>query len=254
MRNRIWPILALSALAFAPLARAASDFDPTSLASLTTKLAEDLVTQVAISADHRAFEPASPLGLAIGLDVGLDFVASRMTADFRQALTVAGVQGSLPDYVLLPRLNIHKGLPWGVDLGFSYIGYQGNSITGYEAKWAFLRGAAVKPSVAVRVSHTASTLFFMKTNTTKIDAVVSKTVGWFLEPYLGAGLQIISGSIETPAGVPDLPADVPRSHSTASPHVYAGLPLKLVFLHLTAEYDYSFTGIQTFGTKISLDF
>jgi hypothetical protein len=246
--------LALDALARPAPTEAATQFDPTTLQSLTNQLAESLITQVGITGDHRAFEPASPLGLAIGLDVGVDTTASKMSQSFKDALTTAGVTGSKPDYIVLPRLNVHKGLPLGIDVGFSYVGYQKNSIYAGEAKYAFLRGGVVKPSVAARVSYTSSTLYFMKTHTTKIDVLASKTVGWFLEPYVGTGVQLVSGTVEVPVGVPGLPATVSASQSKSAMHVYGGLPIKLIFLHLTGEYDYSFTGITTAGLKVSFNF
>ncbi len=236
---------------WATTALALPGLDTTTLDALQASMVESLVKTVAIGADHRAYEPASPLGYVIGLDVGVDATVMSLPDDFKEALTVAGAGTNVPDVIPLPRLNIHKGLPWGVDLGFTYAGFQGNSLIGGDIKWAFLPGNAARPSVDARVSYSSSNLFFLKTKTAKVDVLASKKLGWVLDPYVGMGMQFASGEIQVPVGQS---LSVSGSHSASAFHMYAGLPIKLAFVKLTAEYDYSFIGMSSFGAKFSLSF
>lgn len=233
-------------------AGAIENFNAGNLSDVNQQAVESLIKTVAIGYDHRPFMPASPLELAIGLDIGVDIVAVKFPAETVQALRLATDRDNIPSTVPIPRFSIHKGLPWGIDLGMSWVSYQGNRIVGFDAKWAFLREKEHLPIVAFRTSANYLKLFFLETSTYKFDLLVSKKLGFLIEPYFGFGLQVASGKLEVASG--SLPAGVSGEASQVSPHLYLGLPLSLAILRLTAEYDYSFAGISSYGFKIGFSF
>jgi hypothetical protein len=230
-------------------ASALETFSFDDVADLTNAAAESLLKTVSIGADHHAYQPASPLGFKPGFDLGVDVTAIQLPAEFRSAMTQLG-NSDVPQFLPLPRLNIHKGLPFNIDLGFSWVAYQGNKIVGIEAQWAFLPGHKGMPAVAFRASQSYSDLFFLRTRTTAFDLVGSKKLGPIFEPYVGFGWQIGGGELNVP--LEDLPITVEASQTFNSGRVFAGFPIKLLVLRISPEYTYSFTKVSTFGLKVSL--
>lgn len=242
-------ISASSLLSGAPSAWALPTYSVTDLAALNDAYVQSLVTTVGIGGDYRALQSAAPLGAIIGLDIGFEVALIHTPDDFRQAIQQTTNQ-TAPDFLPLPRLNIHKGLPGNVDLGFSFVTYSGYTVFGGEVKYAILPGNTAAPAVAVRASYNVNSLFYLNTNTFKFDALVSKNLVLF-EPYFGLGIQSVSGDVKVPQGQ-SLPVGVSGSYSAAPMHFYVGTPLKFGLLHITAEYDHSFAGITTYGTKVSI--
>jgi hypothetical protein len=237
----------------APTAFATSNFTPGNFAALTSNaMTKSLVETVGLAADHRAYMPASALGMSIGFDLGVDVTSISLPSDFVTAMNAASAEGGVPSSLILPKLNIHKGLPGNFDIGFSGIWYQGNSVNGFEVKWAPLPGSAALPALAARLSYTNAKLFFLSTNTWKLDAVVSQDFV-FVEPYAGFGFQLVDGKVDV-SGATSLPAGVSASASSFTEHFYVGLPIKLFLLRVTAEYDINFSGVSQYGAKASLSF
>lgn len=252
LSRRLLPVLLVGSLLGGRAAWALPDFDPGDVSALSSANLEALVQTVAIGTDHRAYMTARPLGVT-GIDAGLELTLFRLPSEFLDAMTAAGVASGVPALLPVPRLNLHKGFPLGLDLGFSFVTLQGNRILGVEIQWAFLRTKPLLPFVALRASTTLSRLFFMNTRTYKADILASKGVGLLLEPYAGFGVQFSSGDLNVPVGGPGgLQLSVAGQKSSTDPHVFLGLPIKLVLLRVTAEYDYSFAGIQSYGIKASL--
>ena len=246
--------LSLSALG-SNAAWALPTYSPGNVSALTNDSVEALLKTIALGADHRAYMPASPLGMIIGLDVGLDVTGINVSDEFRQAMSAAGVSSSIPAFIPIPKLNVTKGLPLGIDLGMTFVGYQHNRILGAQIQWAFLNGAGMAPAAAVRLSQSYVDLFFMKTRVTKLDVLASRRFVYFFEPYVGAGLQVGSGSLDVPVSGPNgLKADVSGNTSFTAIHAFGGMKFNLSFLKLVTEVDRSFVGLTTFGGKFSFGF
>jgi len=249
----------LAAGAVAPLrAFAISTITPTDLSGFTDSMVSTLVQTVGIAADHHAYMPASSMGMLLGFDVGVDSTYVAFPAAFAAALAQASGQSSsqVPSGLLLPKLNAHKGLPFGIDVGASFMvlydsGQSVFTTYGGELKWTFVRGLAL-PSVAVRGSYTSNSLYFLNTNTTTVDLVVSKSL-ILLEPYVGGGMQFWSGSLSVPSSVPQA-SGLSLSASGSNPHFYGGAMLKLALLRLDIEADYSTMNLATLGGKVSIGF
>jgi len=248
-RNGFVFCLLLPFLGFSFSANAFTEFNAGALDSLTNAYTESLLETVAIGADHQAYRPASTLGIALGLDVGVDVTFITFPDEFQDALTTLG-NADVPSSIPLPRLSVYKGLPANFDLGFSYVGLSGMSIISGAVQWGVMQGVAY-PSLALRASYTTSNLWFLKTNTTTIDAVVSKGLV-VAEPYAGLGYQIASGNLDVTLS--DLPSGVTAEYSGSSLRAYLGVKLNLALLKITPQYTYSFTGLSNYGVKLSLAF
>jgi hypothetical protein len=249
-------LIAVAAQLFAREASAVS-FSPSAVSGLTEQgMVDSLLKTVAIGADHRDFMPASPMGILLGFDVGVNFTAIKLPTEFTNAL--ASVTGQTPpSYIPLPRVSLHKGLPFGVDLGFSYFSLTDPNFTikmyGGSIQWAFLDGNLALPAMAVRLTGDYSSLGFISTHTYKADLVVSKNF-YVVEPYFGLGLQKWSGDLNFSADLGSLPASVSASSSGTNTHYFGGLALKLLVLRITGEADYSSAGFVTYGLKAGFGF
>lgn len=257
MRSPIlFSLLTVSALlASAPRASAISNYSPSDLAGLTDNGSKALIKTVAVGANHRALLPARPLGMVIGLEAGLEVSAISLPDEFVSTLASVASESaaSIPTVIPVPRVSLHKGLPGGVDVGFSYASYRDYfKIYGGDLQWAFVRGGLASPSIAARLGASYNKLFFMETHTTTIDLVASKNF-YVIEPYVGAGVQFWSGDLSLGAAT-GLPLGTSTHQSATSPHVFFGLPIKLLFLKFTGEVDRSFAGVTSYGGKISLAF
>lgn len=228
---------------------AITSMTPGSFAALSEELVKTTVESVGIGASHRAMRSATPLGMIIGVDVSGSATLFQVPDDLKAALAAAQVQNA-PSTIPLPRLSIAKGLPFGVDLGFSWIGDGTNSLIGADIQYAFLQGGLALPSVAARVGMNWANIAYIKTRTTAFDVLVSKSLP-IIDPYVGAGYQFVSGSLDAPVGGAT-GLQVSGKASSSAPHLFVGLPIKLFVLKITGEYDYSFAGISTYGLKVGL--
>jgi hypothetical protein len=262
MKNCKSPRFAFVALSFASLFASGvaqaqfTGFTPTSLTSLTNTLVSDQLRTTAIGFDHRAYMPATALGMLIGVDIGVDGTLMNVPSDFRTAVSTITGQTStdIPSSLIIPRLNIHKGLPMGLDIGGSIVTLGSNlTLFGVDAKYEVIGGLTL-PAIAVRGSYNSAKFSFMSTTTWDVDVVVSKNFV-LIDPYFGAGMQFWSGSLTFDAAVAaTLPTTVATTASGSNPRFYVGLPIKLGFMRLTGQYDYSTSGVTSYGVKASLGF
>jgi len=258
-KKKIAPFLVFTALWAAP----AFGFNEYNLLNpnLDNTVIENLLKTASSASEHRPYSSASPLGIIIGLDLGIAITAAPVSAEFKQALSLATGQAEagIPAVVPVPQIAIRKGFPRGFDLGFTFassstlLGQAGLfSLYGGDIQWAFINGAGAKPALAARISYSNSQLWFLKTNTLALDFIASKNL-YIVDPYAGAGLRHWSGTLQLQP-LQELPYTVSGSKSATNPHIFIGLPIKMAFFHLTFEGDYNFNGTSTYGTKISLNF
>ena len=236
-------------------ARAIDNFNPVDVSGLTADGVNALLKTAAIGADHRPYRGASNLGVTLGLDIGMDVTVVKTPSEFVSAMTLITGQpaSQIPELLALPRLNLHKGLPWGVDLGFSYISYQSLfKVYGAEVSWNPLRGLPGLPNLQGRLSASYASLWFMQTHAYKMDVVASKAFA-VIEPYIGLGMQTWNGDLNLPVTVASgFQANVTGHAASTNLHIFGGLVLKLLVLKIAGEFDWSSAGVTSIGSKVSL--
>src|SRR5437870_1765688 len=91
---------------------------------LTTALANELTTDIGAILDMRPYEPATPLGISPGFDIGAQVVVGQLPSTFWTALSNAGM-GAGSGLPIFPAaaFTLHKGLG-DIDIGGSYLWYQ----------------------------------------------------------------------------------------------------------------------------------
>lgn len=233
-------------------AHAIAQFNAGDVSALTTTNVSRLIDTVAIGTDHRALMPASALGYAIGLDLGVQADGIFIPQEFVDAMKLAGVTGNVPKLIPIPKLVAHKGLPLNIDVGASFFAYKGIRIFGLDLKYAFLPGSAALPAVAARVSFNSTKLYFINASVWKVDVLASKSL-LFIEPYVGAGLEMASGTLDVPLSGA-LGLKVSAESSTSQPHLFVGVPIAFGVFKITGEYDYSFLSLSTASAKFSFSF
>lgn len=252
--------LILSSVVAQP-AHALTSYNVSNLSSLTQDVVHDLVGTAAVGTAHRDYMPASSMSWAIGLDVGVEATGVLLPRSIRD--TIGQISNESPDSVLavvpVPKLNLHKGLPFGVEAGMSYVSYQDKiKVIGGDVKWTFTNLLSHSPvSAAVKMGYTSETLWYLKGHDFQTDFLVSVPLLFILEPYAGAGLQMWQGHIDVPTGLPassGLPASVSGSDSGTNAHLFAGTSLKMGFFWITPEVDYSTLKVVSFGSKFSFNF
>jgi hypothetical protein len=234
----------LLALVFVSSIASASDlgFDPSALSSLTNAAASDLLEVSAYGADHRPYASARALGVSLGLDLGVDVTVISVPQSFKDAMKLIG-STDIPTSIPLPRINVRKGLPWGVDFGFTWVGYGVYSVLGFDLQKNWIRQPV---ALASRISYGKQSLNFIHSSTFSMDALAS--IGFLLfEPYLGLGAQFGSGDLRFNSG--NVPVSVQTQKSFSSMRFFAGLPISLLVLKVTFEYSTTFSGLSTYGAK-----
>jgi hypothetical protein len=132
----------------------------------------------------KGLTPTTPLGVT-GFDIGFAVTATKLEnrGVFQQA---SG--GDFPSTLPVPSLRLHKGLPFGIDVGLMAAAVPGSNIRlwGGELRYAFTSGLVV-PSIGVRGSFTRlSGVDQLDFSTRALDISISKGFAGFT-PYGGVG-------------------------------------------------------------------
>ncbi len=183
-------------------------------------LAEDL----GAAFSYKGVTPATPLGLA-GFDVGVE----ASVTDIRHT-GLFNLAGNGVDTVTVPKVHVHKGLPFGIDIG-AFVGSATGvsaSLYGLEARYAMAGDGIVTPAVALRVAGTrTSDIGGLKLDTLSGDLVVSKRLT-LVTPYAGAGV------VRTTASAESLGLSEERLNKS---RVFAGLNVNLALVNLAVEAE-----------------
>lgn len=231
--------LLLSILLASPAVHAASNFD--NLGLLSQSEFKDLASDLGAALSYKALAPAEPLG-ATGFDIGLEVTATQLEhSDIWQTAT-----GEDLSVLPIPKLHLHKGLPFGIDVGgfFSMIPGTDMKLYGGELRYAYVSGNTVMPAVAIRGAFTKLTgvdqLDFHSTN---LEVTVSKGFA-MLTPYAGVG-GVWSTSTPNAGGLTE--------ESNTATRVFAGLNLNFGLTNLDFEADKTGDNVS-YGAKFGLRF
>lgn len=191
----------------------------------------DLSKEVGLIISYVPLSPAEPLGL-IGLDIGVEVTAARISAG-SSFWTKAVSDLSPPDYIIVPKVHVQKGLPMRIDVGAIFSTVPGSNITLYggEIKWAIVEGSIVSPAVAVRGAFTTlAGVDDLDASTYSLDASISKGLGP-LTPYTGMGQVWIKTEEKAGLGLDNVSAGASK--------FFLGARLNILLLSLVLEADFS---------------
>ena len=211
-------------LAAAVLTAPAFADDLDNVRNLTQSEFSQLAKDFTAAGSYKSVSPAEPLGI-IGFDVGAEVSATRL--EHSDIWKKAGGDSAT---LYLPKLHVHKGLPFGIDIGASLSALPGSGIKlgGAEISYAFLQGGVATPAVAVRAAVTR--LFgvdALDMNTRSLELLVSK--GFLnITPYAGVGQ--VWGTL-TP-NFASLTKETPSAGK-----VFAGVNFNLGVANLATEFD-----------------
>lgn len=203
-------------------------------------LAEDLGAALS----YKPLTPAEPLGLVLGLDMGIEVTATQI--ENKAELDIA-TSGDAPSTLIVPKLHVHKGLPFGFDVGALYSQVPDTNITlwGAELRYAIVDGSTVMPAIGLRASFTTlEGVDQLDLETRSLDISVSKGFAIFT-PYIGIGTVWITA---TPQNIPTL-----TEEDFKETKVFGGLNVNLAILNLALEADTTGEALS-YGAKFGLRF
>jgi len=224
-------ILALAAFSLLILASRTEAGSRINLTNVSQGDMNGLARELGLASASIPLAPAEPLGLALGLDVGLGV----SVADIHDEKTYwqSAIEGGNPKPVLiLPYLSVRKGVPLGIDFGATYtptvIGSD-LSLVGAEVKWSFIKGSMLTPALALRVDyHRALGASDFSLQTVSTDISISKGFGP-LKPYTGIGMAFIFFHPEA--------GNILRESDPRELKGYAGVRIKLLLIQIVPEID-----------------
>lgn len=176
------------------------------------------------AASYKAVAPGAPLGIT-GFDIGAEVTVTQL-ADANVWRKAGADMSSL----ILPKIHLHKGLPFNIDLGASLAATANSDIKlmGVEARYAILAGGIAEPSLSVRAAATRlSGVSQLELNTQSVELTASKGF-LMLTPYIGVGR--VWGKV-TPQF-----ANLQKS-SPAMNKVFAGLNTNFGLFNFAGEFD-----------------
>jgi hypothetical protein len=213
--------LACVAVASAPVSAANIDRLGSLAQSEFALFSKDLTAALS----YKAVTPAEPLGVT-GFDLGAEVSATRM----KQSALWQVATGSDTSVLPLAKLHIHKGLPFGLDVGAVYTMVPNSNIRywGADLKYALVEGSTVLPAVAVRGAYTrVDGVTQLDFNTRSVDVSVSKGLAMFT-PYAGVG-RVWSEATPHVAGL--------TAVSQSENKIFAGLNFNVLLGNLAVEWD-----------------
>jgi hypothetical protein len=244
-----------------------------------------LIRTVGLTMDHRSYEPATPLGTALGLSLGLEVTAVQPPAELNDAInSMNGATGSSgsANIPIIPsaKFHLHKGLGQFVDVGFSFLPpvgsipqIQGSFFFGAELKIVLLEQEEGL-TWAVRTSYNINKLRYqdtgqdisIRTTTITPQFIISKKL-LFADPYIGMATQFTSGTLDASFSipVPEIPAELAEYIPSLSAkkeakgfglYCFGGIDIRppATGLKFTLEGAYSPYGLNSLGTKIGFAF
>lgn len=231
--------LLVALIGASPLVQAGVDFDD--LGTVSQSQFRAIAEDMGAALSYKALAPAEPLGIT-GFDIGVEVTATKLQST--EAWEAAS--GDDLSYLPLPKLHVHKGLPFNIDVGAFIAAVPGSDIQllGGELRYSFISGNVAVPAVAVRLAHTrlmgVDELDF---DSTSVEATVSKGFA-MLTPYAGVG-RVWSTATPNVGSLAEEDVNLTR--------VFAGLNFNLGLMNFALEADK--TGdANTYGAKLGFRF
>lgn len=193
-----------------------------------------LTRDLAAALPFKQVAPAAALGVR-GFEVGVEVSATDID---EQAGYWSLVTDHPPDYLVIPKVRLIKGLPDRVDAEgmVTFLPASDLFLWGLAAKWTWLEGGNGAPAASLRLSITdLSGVDELDFTAVGADAAVGRSWRW-ADPYLGAGLVWVTSEARVRAAEGDVL--VTEQESFLTPHLFAGLRLYLPRVAITSELDW----------------
>jgi hypothetical protein len=224
--KKLLPLLLL-ATAFSPAAFAANitALDTISQANFRL-LSEDFGSALS----YKAVSPAEPLGIT-GFDIGVEVSSTDISKSSAVLATATGSTNTVNNLVV-PKLHLVKGLPFGIDIGafIASVPTTNIKLVGGEFKVALLQGGVAYPAIALRGAMTSlSGVDQLAFSTKSLDLSISKGFLMFT-PYAGVGQVWVTS---TPQGT----AAVWTAESFNQSKVFVGANLNFGLANFALEGD-----------------
>jgi len=219
--------LALSILSLGGLALPAQAVDLNTINLLNQAQFRLLSDDLGAALSYKPILPAESLGVT-GFDLGIEFSATQLQ---NSAVFSLAASGESINTLILPKLHIHKGLPFGLDIGASYSAVPDSNIKlwGAELRYAIVKGGTATPAVALRGSYSAlEGVNQLKLTTTGVDVSISKGFALFT-PYAGIGKVWVSSTPDASTGLAPEDFDLNK--------VFAGVNMNLAVVNIAVEGD-----------------
>ncbi|MDX9739693.1 MAG: hypothetical protein RBT81_00735 [Gammaproteobacteria bacterium] len=239
--RKSWLIVTASLIGMAPALHASDDIDLGGIANQGSF--NSLVDQLGTAIAYTPVATAEPLGIT-GFELGLVVTAFDLDDDvWNQAVRDRDAPSLLP----APRLLARKGLPFGFDVGASWVSVPDSNISvwGGELRKALLEGSATMPAVAVMGHYSRlSGVDDLRLSSYGADLSISKGFA-MLTPYAGIGHLWYDGEERAGLGFSD--------HDDSTMRSYLGMRVGLLpFMSLTAQADFS--EIDSYSLRLDLGF
>jgi hypothetical protein len=202
-------------------------------------LSEDLGAALS----YKPLTPTAPLGIT-GFDVGIAVTGTKL-----QNSAVFAKAGADISNAAVPSLRVHKGLPFGIDVGVMAGAVPGTNIKLYggELRYAIVSGGVAMPAIGIRGSYTKLTgVDQLDFDTKGVDLSISKGFLMFT-PYAGVGKVWVAS---TPKNIP---TSTLTKESLSLNKVFVGINMNFGLTNLAFEGDR--TGEATsYGAKLGFRF
>ncbi|MFK7858897.1 MAG: hypothetical protein AB8B64_08755 [Granulosicoccus sp.] len=142
-------------------------------------------TDLGVATQYRGISPSEPLGL-LGFDIGLSVSSTDIGGEVFDIASNGNFDGS---DLIVPRVHVHKGLPFGLDIGAMASAVPDTDITliGAELRYAIVDGGILTPSIGIRATHSQLLgIDELDLRNSAIELGISKGF-LMLTPYAGIG-------------------------------------------------------------------
>ena len=176
---------------------------------------------------YKPITPAEPTGVT-GFDLGIEVTSTEMK---NSQLWVKATGNSL-DSMILPKLHIHKGLPFDIDVGAFYSAVPSTNIKLYggELRYAILDGGMAVPAIAIRGAMSKlSGVDQLDLSTSSLDISISKGFAMFT-PYAGVGTVWVTSK-------PDATTTTLLEEKFQQAKTFAGININFGITNIAIEYD-----------------
>jgi len=201
---------------------------------------KDLTADLGAALSYKAIRPAEPMG-SLGFDIGFEITSTKMESNALELAT----SGNAPSQLLVPKLHISKGLPFGFDIGAFYTSVPSSNIglIGGELSYALYEGGTFSPAVSIRGTFSRLTGVDQLNLTTKgLELSISKGFAFFT-PYAGIGQVWIDSDTNT--GLED--------ESLTKSKYFLGINFNLGLINFAAETEQTGDNTST-SAKIGVRF